>query len=84
MHIADKHLNKWQKQTGPVIPLPPTGMGKLTGFRDPFVFARKSQTTPWKMIIGSGSEEQGGTILVYHSDSLSEGISRSHTCCLTV
>lgn len=78
---ADSNLVTWVKGKQPILPLPPKGLGKLTGFRDPFVFAQKSDSSPWKMIIGSGIEGQGGTILVYHSQDLSKGTEPWTTFC---
>lgn len=73
LHGADEDLTKWVKQKQPILPLPPEDLGKLTGFRDPFIFQRKSDSSPWKMIIGSGIKGKGGTILIYHSETLTEG-----------
>jgi len=66
-------LVDWNKLHEAILPLPPTGLPSLTGFRDPFVFARKTESSPWKMIVGSGIKGQGGTILLYHSQSLTAG-----------
>lgn len=63
----------WQKVSGPPAPFPPASLGKLTGFRDPFVFARKTNTSPWKIIVGSGISGKCGTVLVYHAQNLSKG-----------
>jgi beta-fructofuranosidase len=76
----DNSLIAWTKIDEPVLALPPTGLPKLTGFRDPFVFARKTESSPWKMIVGSGFKGQGGTILLYHSQSLTEGELGKRTC----
>ena len=70
---GDERLKRWHKGEEPIIKFPPTELGKLTGFRDPFVFQRKTDSSPWKMIIGSGAEGQGGTILLYESQHLSNG-----------
>lgn len=70
---GDQRLRKWKKGKEPIIKYPPIELGKLTGFRDPFVFERKTESSPWKMAIGSGVERQGGTILLYESQHLSRG-----------
>lgn len=80
-HSADdRALQEWSTMQEPIIRWPPTELGRLTGFRDPFIIQRKSETSPWKLIVGSGiehdKERQGqshGTILLYQSDSLTEG-----------
>ena len=70
---GDERLLRWNKGEEPIIEFPPTELGKLTGFRDPFVFQRKTDSSPWKIIIGSGVEGQSGTILLYESQHLSNG-----------
>ena len=70
---ADR-LIEWTKLDGSVLAHPPAGLPDMTGFRDPFVFARKSEGSPWKMIVGSGTKSKGGTILLYHSQSLTTGV----------
>ena len=63
----------WRKADRAAIPHPPEGM-QLTGFRDPFIFQQGGQGSKWKLILGSGVKgAQGGTILLYHSDSASTG-----------
>ena len=46
---------------------------RLTGFRDPFIFQQGGHDSTWKLILGSGVKDKGGTILLYHSKSASTG-----------
>lgn len=69
---GDEQLVKWDKLEQPLIPHPPDGR-KLTGFRDPFVFQKGGKGSKWKLIVGSGVKDEGGTILLYHSDAVSTG-----------
>ena len=64
---------EWSKLDDPVLAFPPAGFPDMTGFRDPFVFARKTESSPWKMVVGSGTKSKGGTILLYHSQNLTTG-----------
>lgn len=76
LHAGDDNLIRWTKNKEPAIALPPQGMA-LTGFRDPYIIQKGGQGQKWKLILGSGVKEQGGTILLYESDSASSG---KHTC----
>lgn len=69
---GDKQLIKWHKQEQPIIPYPPENM-KLTGFRDPYIIQRGDGEQKWKMLLGSGIEGQGGTLLVYETSDLGSG-----------
>jgi len=46
---------------------------KLTGFRDPYIIQQGHGQQKWKMLLGSGIEGQGGTLLVYETTHLSSG-----------
>ena len=65
-------LIRWHKQEEPIIPHPPENM-KLTGFRDPYIIQQGHGQQKWKMLLGSGIEGQGGTLLVYETTHLSSG-----------
>ena len=69
---GDEQLIKWHKQEQPIIPHPPENM-KLTGFRDPYVIQKGDAQKKWKMLLGSGVEGQGGTLLVYEASDLGSG-----------
>ena len=62
----DPELRIWEKLPEPVIATPPAGM-KITGFRDPCVW-REGDT--WWLVLGSGTRERGGSILLYRSTDL--------------
>jgi beta-fructofuranosidase len=62
----DPELRIWEKLPEPVIAAPPAGM-KITGFRDPCVW-REGDT--WWLVLGSGTRERGGSILLYRSTDL--------------
>lgn len=63
----DDLLTQWRKIEIPFLKLPPKEY-ELTGWRDPFIFSSKSkQDLPYKMLIGSGIKDKGGTALVYGS-----------------
>ena len=64
------------KNKEPAIALPPQGMA-LTGFRDPYIIQKGGNGEKWKLILGSGTKEQGGTILLYESDKAASG---KHKC----
>lgn len=59
-------LRTWKKLPEPVIATPPPGM-QVTGFRDPCLW-REGNT--WLLILGSGTHEKGGAILLYRSSDL--------------
>lgn len=70
---GDVDLIRWHKQEQPIIPHPPENM-KLTGFRDPYIIQQgQLGQQKWKMLLGSGIEGQGGTLLVYETTHLSSG-----------
>ncbi len=62
----DDNLRTWKKVSEPVIADPPTGM-QVTGFRDPCLWREGDQ---WMLILGSGTSDQGGAILLYTSRDL--------------
>ena len=70
---GDVDLIRWHKQEQPIIPHPPENM-KLTGFRDPYIIQKGSGQQKWKLLLGSGVESQGGTLLVYESAELGSGL----------
>ena len=74
---GDKKLIKWDKREKPIIPHPPENM-KLTGFRDPYIIQRGDGQNKWKMLLGSGIEGQGGTLLVYEASQLDSGSRATH------
>ena len=74
---GDKKLIKWDKREKPIIPHPPENM-KLTGFRDPYIIQRGNGQNKWKMLLGSGIEGQGGTLLVYEASQLDSGSRATH------
>lgn len=69
---GDKDLIRWHKQEQPIIPHPPDNM-KLTGFRDPYIIQQGGPDQKWKMLLGSGIEGQGGTLLLYEATHLTSG-----------
>lgn len=69
---GDQNLIKWHKQEQPIIPHPPDHM-KLTGFRDPYIIQQGGPSQKWKMLLGSGIEGQGGTLLLYEATDLTSG-----------
>jgi len=58
---GDNDLKRWIKETKLAVAQQP-GEGKLGEFRDPYVF--KDGST-WFMLVGTGTENQGGTAAVY-------------------
>lgn len=65
--VGTDDLIDWVKhENNPVIAAPPPGL-EVTGFRDPCVW-REGDT--WYMVIGSGIQDVGGTILLYRSPDL--------------
>ena len=66
--MSTDNLRTWKKYEGnPVIAGPPPVQGLEDGFRDPFVWKEDSL---WRMAVGSGVKEKGGTILLYRSPDL--------------
>jgi beta-fructofuranosidase len=64
---SDPDLLTWTKHpANPVIAGPPHGM-PVTGFRDPCVWR---EGDAWYAVIGSGTKERGGSILLYRSPDL--------------
>ena len=63
---ADDNLRTWKKLPKPVISVPPAG-SKVTGFRDPALWRESDK---WMLILGSGTHERGGAILLYSSPDL--------------
>ena len=60
-------MRTWHKFEGnPVIAAPPEGL-EVAGFRDPCVWR---EGTEWRMIVGSGIQGVGGTVLLYRSPDL--------------
>ncbi len=62
----DDSLRTWKKLPQPVIAKPPDGL-KVTGFRDPVMWREGNQ---WMLILGSGTIENGGMVLLYSSRDL--------------
>lgn len=62
----DELLRTWQKSDrNPVIRERPRE--DLEGFRDPYLWRQGNE---WRMAIGSGIKEEGGTVLLYGSNNL--------------
>ncbi|HET7889903.1 MAG TPA: glycoside hydrolase family 32 protein [Candidatus Sulfotelmatobacter sp.] len=62
----DDDLRVWKKRPDPVIAAPPAGV-HVTGFRDPCLWREGDL---WMLILGSGFQSRGGTILLYSSPDL--------------
>jgi len=62
----DQDLRSWTKVAKPVIDAPPKGLD-VTGFRDPVMWREGDH---WKLIVGSGTPDRGGMILLYKSSDL--------------
>jgi beta-fructofuranosidase len=62
----DDGLRTWKKLSQPVIAKPPEGI-KVTGFRDPVMWREGNR---WMLILGSGTLEKGGMVLLYTSHDL--------------
>lgn len=64
---SDDGLLTWTKHpANPVLAGPPAGLA-VTGFRDPCVWREGGE---WRMLIGSGLKDMGGTALLYRSPDL--------------
>jgi beta-fructofuranosidase len=64
---SDDQLINWKKLTGnPVIASPPPGL-QVTGFRDPSIWRESGR---WLMSVGAGFKGQGGAVLIYSSQDL--------------
>jgi beta-fructofuranosidase len=64
---SDDQMITWKKSDkNPVISSPPAGL-QVTGFRDPTIW-RESDS--WLMTVGSGFKSQGGAVLIYRSQNL--------------
>ncbi len=65
--IGDEDLTGWVKdENGPCIAAPPAGIA-VDAFRDPFVFR---DDRGWSMLVGGGSTDERGTVLLYRSHDL--------------
>lgn len=65
--VGDENLRTLAKyHANPVVAGPPQGF-RVTGFRDPFVWRDGDD---WYMVIGSGIQGSGGTVLLYRSRNL--------------
>jgi beta-fructofuranosidase len=62
----DPMLVKWTRDPEPVVRRPPVGM-KITGFRDPSAWRSGDG---YYMTVGSGVQDEGGCVLLYHSRDL--------------
>ena len=61
---TDHDLGTWTKHpANPVIPYPPEGLD-ITAFRDPHLWR---EDDGWRMLVGSGIRDSGGTVLLYRS-----------------
>jgi beta-fructofuranosidase len=70
-------LLTWRKHpANPVIAAPPSDLA-VTGFRDPWVW-REGDT--WQMLVGSGIQDVGGTVLLYRSPDLIHWRSMGPAC----
>ena len=63
---VDPELRTWTKLPAPIISAPPAHLQE-NGFRDPSPWR---QGDVWYMIVGSGTPQQGGLILLYRSTDL--------------
>jgi beta-fructofuranosidase len=68
-------LRSWTKasSSSALIAYPPAHLGKLLGWRDPFLLKDRGPAGEHQMIVGSGIEGQGGTVLLYRSADLLSG-----------
>jgi beta-fructofuranosidase len=62
----DDLLRTWKKLPHPIIANPPEGL-EVTGFRDPCLWREGDR---WMLIVGSGTRDKGGLILLYSSPDL--------------
>jgi beta-fructofuranosidase len=62
----DGNLRTWKKLGQPIIAAPPPEL-KVLGFRDPALWREQDK---WMLILGSGTREHGGMILLYSSRDL--------------
>jgi beta-fructofuranosidase len=70
MAVSHDNLLTWQKHPkNPIISAPPSEMGQITDFRDPFLWREGGV---WYMAVGSRIEGVGGAILLYRSDNLTD------------
>lgn len=63
---GDSDLVSWEKHPKPLI-VQEKGQGMFGEFRDPFVWKEGGL---WYLLIGSGTDGQGGTALAYTSDNM--------------
>lgn len=74
----DPYLKDWKK-CGTGIEIPPPELGpahKLVGWRDPFIFKQTKtggDEMDYEMLLGSGFKGEGGTALIYKSNSVLSG-----------
>ncbi len=62
----DDDLRTWKKQSEPIIAAPPASLA-VTGFRDPALWREGDR---WMLILGSGTLDRGGSVLLYSSSDL--------------
>jgi hypothetical protein len=72
---GDTLLRAWTKApaSSPIVAYPPGHLGKLLGWRDPFMLKERGPNGEHQMIVGSGIEGEGGTVLLYRSQELLSG-----------
>jgi beta-fructofuranosidase len=64
----DPLLDRWTKDPGNPVTLPPEGAAALVGFRDPFVWKEHGR---WWQLVGSGIRGVGGAALLFSAADLS-------------
>lgn len=70
---GDPDLKEWQQLPGTFLPPPPADMD-VTGWRDPFILERPSDSSPWwYVMVGAGIKQKLGTAMVYRSKHLKTG-----------
>ncbi|MCA0755991.1 GH32 C-terminal domain-containing protein [Paenibacillus sp. N4] len=65
---GDSELTVWEKHKAPLI-VQEKGQGLFGDFRDPFVWKEDGL---WYLLIGSGTDGQGGTVLAYTSANMTD------------
>jgi beta-fructofuranosidase len=65
---GDNDLIRWTKHPEPVV-VQKEGMGRIGEFRDPFVW---KEDELWYMLVGSGTDGEGGTSWAYTSRNLTD------------
>lgn len=83
LNAEDSTLETWVKQKEPMIAVPPADM-KLVGWRDPYIFEtlNDKDEREWGMLLGSGIQDQGGSVMIYRSKNLRKGRHSTFDCCL--